>query len=80
MNKVMILSNLVEAAEQLRETIAAIKSDPEYGEEEFLVEISHVYYHLNYAWNGRHGTDEEGRSAAHVDKWKQFPDAADLFL
>jgi hypothetical protein len=59
MNKHAILSNLTEALEQLRSTIENIKTDPEYEIGTYKVEMSHLYHHLNTAWNGRNCTDEE---------------------
>ena len=80
MNKRAILSDLNEAAEQLRTTIEQLKSDDNYGFEEYQVEMSRLYHHINTAWNGRNATDEEFRLAKKFDQWRKFPDTSELFL
>ena len=80
MNKRAILFHLAEAAEQLTKTINSIKTAPEYAFEEYQVEMSHLYHHLNTAWNGRDCTDEEDRAATKFDEWRKFPDNSELFL
>jgi hypothetical protein len=80
MNKRAILFHLAEASEQLRNTIKNIKNDPEYEIGTYTVEMSHLYHHLNTAWNGRNCTDEEDRAAAKFDEWRKFPDNSELLL
>jgi hypothetical protein len=82
MNKKAILSDLTEGLEQLQEIIKAIKHNPEYGIEEYRIEMGHLYHHLNTAWNGRDAIDAEHRECANVDfnRWRKFPKEAELYL
>jgi hypothetical protein len=82
MNTKAMLSNLTEGLEQLQHTIEAIKSDPEYGIEEYRVEMGHLYHHLNTAWNGRDATEQEYKECAASDfnRWRKFPQEDELLL
>ena len=80
MNNKAILAHLTEAADQLQKTIEGLKNDAGYDSETYRVEMSHLYHHLNTAWNGRNCTDEEYRSATNFHEWRKFPDNGDLLL
>jgi hypothetical protein len=80
MNKEAILSHLTEAAQQLLTAIESLKTDSAYEVEQYRVEMSHVYHHLNTAWNGRNGTEDEFRNAEKFDEWGKLPETSDLFL
>ena len=80
MNKRVILFHLAEASEQLRTLVENIKNDPEYEIGTYTAEMSHLYHHLNTAWNGRGCTDEEHRTATKFDEWRKFPDNSELLL
>jgi hypothetical protein len=82
MNHQVILFHLREAKEELDRTIAEIASEPDYGFEEYQVAMSHLYHHLNTAWNGRDQTDEQHKKCTDVDfaRFRRFPQDADLLL
>ena len=54
----MVLFHLREAKEELDRTIAEVETTSDYGVREFRVAMSHLYHHLNTAWNGREATAE----------------------
>jgi len=80
MNRDAILFHLREAKEELDRTIAEIEKDPEYGYGEFHVAMSHLYLHVNTAWNGRDASAERHRDCVQsdFDAWRNFPTDADL--
>ena len=82
MNRDAIAFHLGEAKEELNRTIADIQGDPEYDSAEFKVAMSHLYHHLNTAWNGRDATPERHRDCSQEDfgTWRKFPDESELFL
>jgi hypothetical protein len=80
MNKRVILFHLTEAAEQLNKTIENIRNDPEYEIGDYRPEMSHLYHHLNTAWNGRNLTEEEHHAADNFAVLRKFPTNLDLLL
>ena len=81
MNKDYVLYNLKEAAEQLQETIAELESDPEYGNGEFVFDMSHLYHHINTAWNAREESEAAVMECSESDfeKWRAMPSISELF-
>jgi len=75
MNVEYVLWNLREAAEELTRTIQEIERDPNFGQPELLVAMTHLYHHLNTAWNARHATAEQAATCTQqdFDRWRQFP-------
>jgi hypothetical protein len=67
----MLMYELDDAHEHLGNLITAISSDSEYSEEEFQVNLAHVFAHLNRAWRRRlvheEMTEEEWNAA------REFP-------
>ena len=82
MNQRAIISHLKQAKEELDRTIADIESDVSYDSEAFQVAMSHLYHHLNTAWNGRDATEERHIecSQSDFDAWRKFPSNSDLLL
>jgi len=74
--------HLREAAEQLNDTIQAMNNDADYDIGDFRVEMSHLYNHLNTAWNGRDQTDEQFKECTDEDfsRFRKFPTDEDLLL
>lgn len=73
------LFNLVEAKEALEQLIAEMQSDPEYDYGNYLVDMTHIYWHLNAAWNGRDFdllTTE--LTDAMAESFRQFPTDLEL--
>ena len=52
-NSDWVLFHLREAEEELKKTIAGSESTPDYGYGEFIVAVTHVYHHLDTAWNSK---------------------------
>ena len=82
MNRDAILFHLREAKGELDGTIAEIEQDPEYGFEEFQVAMSHLYHHINTAWNGRDASRERHRDCSQedFDTWRKFPTPSEVLL
>jgi len=80
MNKSAITFHLKEAQEELNQTIYELETVEDYDFGEFVVAMSHLYHHLNTAWNGRNASDEEHRSCSAFEKWRAFPDSSEFFL
>ena len=70
-----LLDELGDASEHLRNLVDSISKDPEYGDEEFQIDLGHVLAHLNRAWNSRHIervlTDDEWNA------FRRFPNDLD---
>jgi len=82
MNIKNIIYQLEEAKEELDTTIDEIKSIPEYDYGEFVVAMTHLYHHINTAWNSRDASDKETEECSdeNFNKWRQFPSDDRLFL
>lgn len=76
MNTDYVLFNLREALEELDQTIKDLERDSEYGEPEFSVAMTHLYHHVNTAWNARNSTVEQSNICSEEDfnKWSLYPD------
>jgi hypothetical protein len=75
MNKKIVISNLEEAANELEAILARLSTDIEYSEDQFQVNLEHVYHHLNTAWNIRHTTSEvyANMTDDQFNEWSKFP-------
>ena len=80
MNKAYVLYNLKKAKEELDKTINAIEKDPKYDYGEYIVAMTHLYHHINTAWNARDANQKEADecSEENFKAWRQFP--AELLL
>ena len=78
MNKEWVLFHLKESKEAIGKMISEIETDPEYEYGNYLVDMGHLYHHINIAWNSRNATNNQVEPGTHEDfhKWNQFP--ADL--
>lgn len=75
MNKEWLLSHLREANEELTQIINRVESDPEFGDIELEIALTHMYHHVNTAWNARN-VESERRfwiSQEDFDVWRKFP-------
>ena len=54
----LLMQEIADLHDHVGALIKEIEDNPEYGEEEFAVDIGHLYAHLNRLWNGRGRTDE----------------------
>ncbi len=82
MNKDYVLYNLEHAQEALGELIADVKSNRPYDYGEYVVDMGHVYHHLNTAWNARDATKEAADVCSEEDfyRWRQFPPEDEIYL
>ncbi|MHB8859035.1 MAG: hypothetical protein ACYC6Z_06080 [Thermoleophilia bacterium] len=75
MNKEFIIFNLTEAKDALDQIIHDFHKDPEYEKADLWVDITHVYHHVNTAWNAQDISEQQ--VASQTDKefyeWRQFP-------
>jgi len=82
MNKEFILSNLIEAKESIEKIIEEINIDKEYCDDDasYIVDMQHLYWHINIAWNARNSTLKESEecSQENFEKWNEFP--SDLIM
>ena len=80
MNKEWVLFHLKEALEEIDDTIKDIEGDPEYGDPEYSVAMTHLYHHINTAWNSRNSSDNETAesSEANFSKWRLLPTDVDM--
>jgi len=53
MKKDYALFNLSEAKQAIEQLIEEMQSDPEYDHGNYIVDMQHIYWHINSAWNGR---------------------------
>ena len=82
MNRDFILFNLKEARDQLLETIAEIESDPDYGYGNYVADMTHLYHHVNTAWNARDVSELQAGQCTEKDsyEWRQFPRVDEIYL
>jgi hypothetical protein len=80
MNKDYMLWNLKEANEQLNKIVKQLETNNDYDYGECIVDMQHLYHHLNRAWNAKESTKEEPDecSETNFEKWRQFPD--DIYM
>lgn len=67
--------NLDDACEELSQIIEMIRPDAEIDEAEFKSRLTHLYSHLNTAWNVRNESSDSinAASAEKLQAWKLFP-------
>ena len=82
MNKDYVLYNLREAQKALTKTITGVESDPDYEPGGYVVDVAHVYHHLNTAWNARDASKVAADECSEEDfyRWRQFPSTQDIYL
>ena len=82
MNKEAILFHLREAKGELDRTLQALETDRDYEFGHFVVGMSHLYSHLNTAWNGRDASQERHHECAQsdFDAWRKFPSSDELLF
>ena len=80
MNREWILLHLKEAHEELTRVIEECEKSSDYDAGEYLVAMTHLYDHLNTAWNSKDASIEEVRtcSTGSFGKWRQFPSDIDM--
>lgn len=66
-----LIYELEDAQEHLAKLVSELASDPDYGEENFRVDLGHIFAHLNRAWHYRNADD--GLSDDQWHEASQFP-------
>ena len=51
--------DIKQALEEIEDTIKDIEGDSEYDDPEYAVAMTHLYHHVNTAWNSRNSSDDE---------------------
>jgi len=79
MNYTIILSNILEARDEIDNLISKINSSDKPDELEFELSLRHAYHHLNFAWNIRNITKQEYSNLSDSDfkNWGAFPKGFD---
>ena len=67
--------DLDDAKDHLIELIDAITNNSEYTEDEYRVELGHIYAHLNRAWNNRN-LEDDSQEPDH-DESRRYPQDLD---
>lgn len=82
MNKQYILLNLNEALEELQSTISELETKSDYDYGEYVVAMSHLYHHINTAWNARDTSESDSTecSEENFHKWRKFPSPDELLF
>jgi len=82
MNKPYILLHLKEAAEALSSIVRELEQDPDYEFGNFLPDMSHLYHHINTAWNARDASDSRVEECTEEDfrTWRAMPSSDELLL
>jgi hypothetical protein len=82
MNPNVISFHLQEAVQELTRTIQQVQENNNFEFEDFQVAMSHIYLHLNTAWNGRNQTDEEFSKCSQetFQRFRRFPKESDMLF
>jgi hypothetical protein len=80
MNKGYIKYNLEEGQNQLEQIINELNSNSEYDFEDYIEDMTHLYHHINTAWNARSSTQEQSEKCSESDfmKWRVFPNDIEM--
>jgi hypothetical protein len=79
-NKEFILTDLKEALKELEQMIGEIEKDGSFDFDQYSVEMQHIYYHINKAWNLRKEDKETIRNCSKNKffEWSKFPNDFNL--
>lgn len=58
----LLIQELADLSEHADKLVEEMQGNSIYGEEEFAVDVGHLYAHLNRAWNSRNCTKEPTES------------------
>lgn len=82
MNKEYVLWNLREVHQEISRMLREIESVSDYDYGSYVVDMTHVYHHINTAWNARDASAEAPQSCSEADfeRWRQFPSSEEIVL
>lgn len=73
------LFNLAEVKEAIEKLMADMQSDPDYDYGNYVVDMQHIYWHLNSAWNGRDFDSSRSKLTHELyDAFIRFPSDLEL--
>ena len=73
------LFNLAEAKEAIEQLMAEMRSDPNYGYGSYFVDMQHIYWHINSAWNSREFDSSESElTHEQYESFIKFPTDLEL--
>jgi hypothetical protein len=75
-NKKHMVNNFKEAEEELLKIIKELEENPECSEGNMVGRLTHLYHHINFAWNIRNVESTDMIIACSEDdfiEWQQFP-------
>lgn len=80
MNKDYLLEHLKEAKKELDRNIENLESIEDYGVTEYVTSMSHLYQHLNTAWNAQSVSIDAELEACEetLRQWRNFPSEEEL--
>jgi len=64
---VLLIDSLEEAKEHLEELMHEMMTCNEFDEEDYRIQLGHIYAHLNRCWNSRSLEEEKSE-----DKWEEY--------
>ena len=82
MNRDAVLFHLREAKKQLDRAIVEMEKSKCYEIDDFRPAMSHLYHHLNMAWNGKDTPAKEYPLSSRLKfhDWRKFPPNDELLL
>ena len=80
MNKEYVLFHLRETQDAIETALKEIEAEDDYDYGNFVVDMAHVYHHVNTAWNARDSSAAEAETCSEEDfnRWRQFPTDLDM--
>jgi hypothetical protein len=77
----IIMSNIIEAKEQLEDIEKIIKSGNKVSEVELQIKLEHAYHHLNFTWNIRHisTTNYSNLTDEEFNEWAMHPKEIEVY-
>jgi hypothetical protein len=62
--------------------VREIETDPEYENGNYVVDMSHLYQHINTAWNARDASREAAEKCVQndFDDWNEFPTEKEVLI
>ena len=68
-----LMYELEDAESGLKSLFKDIAENPSFDETDFRTHLTHIYAHLNRAWNARNATVEQQDNESLWNQWAAFP-------
>ncbi len=74
-NKDYVKFHLQETVEAVQDTIDDIENREDYEIGSYIVDMMHIFHHINSAWNARFATVGQVEACTEEDfeRWRQYP-------